>query len=202
MGSNGGMRYGSSGGGTATAAGVGGAVTAAGVAGMDTLTAGERKSIYEYSGGLYTDINRMARGQEPLMYTRAEVLSHAARIDAAVAKGTLTQATTLYRSTSLKALGLKGPPVAGQVVTGRGLQSTSTQPGQMQSGKFGGNVHMTIQAPRGTHAVDVTHVAGGGESEVLLGRGTRYQVLSVRTEAAERGSIMGPQTYATVRIVR
>ena len=211
MGSNGGMRYGgSSGGGAATAtaraAGVSGAVTAAGVAGMDRLTREERKAV-----DLYTEsssrVNGVLRGRftetsrEP---PTAEDRSRIGLLDAAMAKGTLARDATLYRGTSLPAFGLTDAPKVGQVISDKAFQSTSTN--QAESESFGGRgpMNLTIAAGRGTRAIDASYVAGGGEGEILLDRGTRYQVTSVRT-THESGGWSGPPVptyHVGVKVVR
>jgi hypothetical protein len=207
MGSYGGMRYGSGGGGgTATAAGVGGGTTAAGVAGMGTLTKEERHAVYEYTGSDATTLNRFLREGRvaPDIMTRAAMKAETTQLDSAVGKGTLTRETTLYRGTSLATFGLMGAPKVGQVIRDKGFLSASTSQDVGHEGSFRGGLKLTVIAPRGTRGVDASHVAGGGEKEIVLGRGQRLQVTSVRSANTGRDFIGQPaiEHHVTARIVR
>lgn len=167
----------------------GGPVTERGVAGMDTLSKAEKQAVDDYSTIHYSDINnalrRPARTDVPESYkkineqTRREALERAAVLDGALAKGSLARDVTVYRGTTLSAYG-GSPPAVGSTLVDRGFLSTSTSRGVAES--FSHDAVLEIRAKKGAPAVDVSHVAGGAESEVLLNRGAGLKVRGVRQE--------------------
>jgi hypothetical protein len=154
------------------------------------LTKEERSAVYEYSGAYYREINGTLRGDNPWTdLTPAQLRAETRRIDAAIAKGTLTAETTLYRGTSVHFLGDLTP---GTVLKDKAFLSASRS--EDIANRFGMSAMLKITAPRGTKAVDVSHHAGGNEREILLGRNTKLKVTSVGSE--------GGRTVINVTVVR
>jgi hypothetical protein len=73
-----------------------------------------------------------------------------------------------------------GVPAVGSTLSDRGFFSTSHKRSVAEV-SFAGDMMITINAPRGARAVDVTHVAGGNEKEILFGRNVNMRVTSVRS---------------------
>jgi hypothetical protein len=174
------------------------ATTGAGVAGMDRLSTAERFAVDDYSTTHYSDMNNVARGKFVNPKYQAQIDAAKERIalvDAAIAKGTLARPATLYRGTNVDVLGGKLPAV-GTTFSDKGFLSTSTSRGVAQSfqSASGGGVVLRIAAPRGARAVDVSHVSGGLEHEVLLPRNAKLRVTGV--------SASGGQTTIDVKLVR
>ena len=106
--------------------------------------------------------------------------------------------TPFLRSPGLPPVGPGMRPRTGPigVIRDLGYSSTSIDRGvasEFAAGKPGATV-LEIEAPRGTPAAFVPADGGLKEAEVLLPRGTRYEVISVR----ERDGVK----IARVRIVR
>jgi hypothetical protein len=157
-----------------------GPATAGGVVGMSSLTAEEKRVIDGYSDVDYKRINSVARGTfagNPAVVPDAQ--AKAAILDAAIAKASLAADTILYRGARLSDFG-GGVPAVGSTLSDRGFFSTSHKRSVAEV-SFAGDMMITINAPRGARAVDVTHVAGGNEKEILFGRNVNMRVTSVRS---------------------
>jgi hypothetical protein len=182
--SKGGGKGGGSAGGGATPA-VASTVSEGGVAGMDRLNVQQRFAVDDYSGTAYADVNSVLRGKfskDPKYADRVTAAMDATKLlNAAMSKGTLTKDATLYRGTGLDMLGGKAPAV-GSILRDKAFLSTSRSE-DVAAGAFFRGVMMKIEAPRGTRAVDVSHVSGGHEKEILLPRNTKLKVTSVSTSA-------------------
>ena len=182
MGNPNGMR-GGGGSAAAIAHGIGSGVSEGGIAGMQKLSEAEFHALGEYLGGKSNTMNTLLRTgthTQTDIISRKDLKALIEKVDTAIAKGTLTTSQTLYRATSLNKMGLTSAPKVGEVIRDRAFLSTSR--GSFDA-KFTGNVRLTISAPKGTHAADVSHVVGGAERETLFSRGTRLRVTSVRTGA-------------------
>lgn len=200
MGRGGGASRKRGGGGAAAAvAPESGPPTAAGVAGMDALTRDEKAAVDDYSTIHYSDINNVLRGRFANPRFQEQIDAAKGRIkalDAAIAKGSLARDAVLFRGTHIDAVGGKVPAV-GTVFSDGGFLSTSPSrdsAASFASGSAGMGALLRIAAPKGTRAIDVSHVAGGHEKEVLLNRGTKLKVTGV--------SQSGGHTVIDVKVVR
>jgi hypothetical protein len=156
-----------------------GPASAGGVVGMSTLTREEKTVIDGYSAVDYKRINKVARGTfDGDADKAAEGVRKAAILDSAIAKATLARDVTLYRGARLSDFG-GGVPAVGSTLSDRGFFST-THDRHVAVTNFAGDAVLKINARKGTHAVDVTHVAGGLEKEVLFGRNSAMRVSSVK----------------------
>jgi len=109
----------------------------------------------------------------------------AADIDSAISKSTpLGKDTTLYRG-----IGMDTPPSykVGGVIQDKAFMSTTAKPSAaIDFSRGGGQKHavvMTIDAPKGTHALNTSRWVSGGlgdEGEMLLPRGSSLKVRGVR----------------------
>lgn len=165
------------------------------------LTPAQTQAIHEYQGGRYIAINEFARAGGELVEgsvfaTKAEAKATQAALDGAIRKGALPRDAVLYRGIGMSREGITGELTPGGVIRDLGYSSTSIDRGvasEFAAGKPGATV-LEIEAPRGTPAAFVPADGGLKEAEVLLPRGTRYEVISVR----ERDGVK----IARVRIVR
>lgn len=154
---------------------------------MKSLTADELKAIDNYQLEGYKTINGTLRqGDVPSAVTARRV----AHLDAAVAKGVLAQATTLYRSGG----GFDPAAMVGHTFIDHGFVSTSERtdlPLKMAAGRRGG-VYMRIKASAGASVGYLSKVRnqqavskydGVLEQEALLPRGSRFKVTAARMGA-------------------
>lgn len=167
-----------------------GPATGGGVVGMSNLTGEEKTVIDQYSATDYKRINAEARGltrPDADPDRTATARRQAAILDAAIAKASLAKDVTLYRGVRLSDFG--GSVSVGSTLSDKGFFSTSHDR-NVATISFAGDAVLKINAKKGTHAVDVTHVAGGNEREVLFGRNAKMRVTGVK--------IVGGKTEITV----
>lgn len=162
--------------------------TSKGIADETALPDGVRASISRYKGSHYKEINKKMRFNSEFteQTVSKQELMDIANLTLAFNQTAPTQKdVTLTRkiySDDLKTM-LKDAGIgdlkdlkAGDVLTEYGVTSTS-------HGDIGwsGNVRFTINAPKGTKAIDLSETINPGEKEVLLPPYTRFKVSSVET---------------------
>lgn len=174
------------------------------------LTPAEADSVSMYTVGQFDSINTGLRAGAKL---DADLADHVKNIDSALEASPLSAPTTLFRTANAgsTAIGKSGFPdriKVGQVITDKGYSSTSKTlegaAGDIASASAGKSapVVLELSAPAGTKAIDVNSaladVASPEEAEVLLGRGTKYKVLSEETKNIDRGA-RGPVSVRYIK---
>ena len=160
---------------------------------VNDLSQAQIDALVRYTGDDYVNINNSLRGLEKA------TPANQATID--IMRDTLGNASlpndmTLYRGTSTRALGalegLSPNELVGRSFVEDGFMSTSTD-NTVATGTFSGNMQMTIEAPRGSNAMDVAPISQyAGESEILFNAGQQMRI----TAAENRNGIL----YISVRI--
>ena len=146
----------------------------------------EQQAIRDCQGGKYIGIQDYARTSKlyegsPFENT-AEAKATLKALDGAISKGSLPRDTVLYRGVGEGRAGITGALEPGGVIRDRGYASTSIDRAtaeEFAKGKPGATL-FEIEAPRGTHAAFVPGDGSLQEAELLLERGTKFHVLSVR----------------------
>jgi hypothetical protein len=150
-------------------------------------------------------LNQSLRDGHPLTTQWAQA---AANLDALIAAAALTESTTLYRATI-------GPFVDKYIVGSElnypAYMSTSTDDQGLQR-HFATAFRnlpaalLTIECEVGSHALDMELDAsfGGHEREMLLPRGARFEVVSIREVAdrQEMGRLMSPLYASSYTIIK
>jgi hypothetical protein len=161
----------------------------AATANQKPLTQKQRDAVAGYTSGTYVAINNQLRRGVPL----ADV-PYAADIQAAMRPAPLH--VTAQRGTNLAGLGVSNVDELRNAVG-----STYTEPGFSSTaiggtGQFGGEVLVRVQVPEGHPAVWADPVGNfGGQNELLLPAGSKFEILQVVTEN-------GTRPVVTVRAVR
>lgn len=158
------------------------------------VTQAETDSIFDYTTSRYVQINSALRQGDALAAKDRPV---AANLDSAIEKSTLPAGTTLYRGSSLEALGLEGSiknmsasdvsALVGKKITDKAYVSTSKDSavasrfsGQSMATK--GNVEFVINTKKRAKGLDVGSNSnfGGKEAEVILPRGAQFTVTAAK----------------------
>lgn len=156
----------------------------------DPWSANEEDALVTYTGDRYVDMNGCLRA--------VRECSDDDDLDnryASEAMRPTTRDTTTFRGVNLRALGADSPEqlaqMVGATVSDPGFTSTSINP-QVSSGTFAGDVLLQIEVPRGSRAAYVENISqNGGEEELLLDRGTRFEILEVSpaTDGSGRSNV-------------
>ncbi|MBD3932368.1 protein phosphatase [Streptomyces chumphonensis] len=130
-----------------------------------------------HSGPTYVEINGYLRGDASL--GTPEVLHDIAEIDKAMNGRPVGETLTVVRGTGLGHYGMPPQAMEGKVFTDDSYMSTSL--GDTAPAFSGKEAVLHLRVPKGTPALWVEKVSafGAGERELLMGRGTRYQVTRV-----------------------
>lgn len=153
---------------------------------LDALTAEEREQVTRYTGFDATAINQSIRRGRLNEATRKKI----ELLDKALAKGTIPEAVTLYRETSLSFLQFEDGVSAtkesiadhlNRIIYNPIFTSTSFRPLDLPLR----DTVLELKVPAGYKGVlyirDLAHPQYKQQDEVLFGRGLRYKVLSVDT---------------------
>jgi hypothetical protein len=163
----------------------------------ENLPQSQKDSIHNYTRETeypnYKDHNGYLRGSEP---GTPEVLHDIAEIDKAMAGHPVPEDVVVTRGTNLGHLGMDAPDMVGQTFHDPAYMSTSLGG---PAGAFDSKeaiLHLNV--PAGTPALWVEKVSafGGGERELLLGRGMSYRVDRVVWEGGQwqiYGQIIPPK---------
>lgn len=149
------------------------------------LTTTQKRAIQNYTGSGYMEINGASRGlgtqwMSPTEIKRLEAKAKA--IDRSLVPS--PRSFGVNRNVDQRAFErMVGPDLdleklKGQVISDKGFLSTSVRPGGVFSAN---NVHIIIEAPKGTLGRYVDHISqNSGEQEFLMARNTRMIVKDVR----------------------
>lgn len=153
---------------------------------LDALTAEEREQVTRYTGFDATAINQSIRRGRLNEATRKKI----ELLDKALAKGTIPEAVTLYRETSLSFLQFEDGVSAtkesiadhlNRIIYNPIFTSTSFRPLDLSLR----DTVLELKVPAGYKGAlyirDLAHPQYKQQDEVLFGRGLRYKVLSVDT---------------------
>ncbi len=142
------------------------------------LTDAQKKAIQKYTGDDYENINASLRGMDKLHPDNVETVE---TMKEALGNSSLPEDMTLYRGTSTAALGsLRNLPpeeMVGKTFTEKGFMSTSKDPAVAEG--FYSDMIMTVEAPKGSHALDIAPISEyDTESEVLFNAGQEMVITS------------------------
>ncbi len=147
---------------------------------------GSKSALTTYTGGSYASINGVLRHDEGnAKYLGEDAKQNYANLAIKMQDGMrpLPKSITVYRKTGVKQFpGLSGnakfddvKAFDGKVFIDRGFFSTS-----VLEGVWSGNVHMTVELPKGVPVAWVKPISQHkGEDELLLAAGLKYRVVSV-----------------------
>lgn len=147
---------------------------------------GSKSALTTYTGGSYASINGVLRHDEgKAKYLGEDAKQNYANLAVKMQDGMrpLPKSITVYRKTGMKQFpGLTGnakfddvKAFDGKVFIDRGFFSTS-----VSEGVWSGNVHMTVELPKGVPVAWVKPISRHkGEDELLLAAGLKYRVVSV-----------------------
>ena len=138
-------------------------------------------AITRYTGSEYHNINDSLRGLDVATPDNAETIR---TMKTVLDNSSLSSDMTLYRGTTTDALGnlknLSPEELIGKSFVEDGFMSTTTN--SMVSNAFSGDMHITIEAVKGAHALDVSAISNfPGEAEILFKSGQEMLIT-----AAER----------------
>lgn len=153
---------------------------------VNDLSKDEKAAVTIYTGDDYKNINDSLRGKDTATLQNAQVIN---TLTNALQESELSENMTLYRGTSITALGselMNLPPeeLVGESFTERGFTSTSTD--DYMARYFATNYNynsrpmiMTIDARIGDHALNVTPISQHpSEQEILFNRNTSFTITS------------------------
>lgn len=145
------------------------------------LSSEELSALQYYTGTGYLNINPSLRGQTSFRDGDAE---RACAIHNALSNVCIPQPCTVYRGTTLAALGeyqnLSDRELVGCHIAEAGFMSTSLDPHR----SFSGAVQLEISVPAGAHGAYVGYLSqcGHNESEVLFDAGQVLEITDVRRD--------------------
>lgn len=153
---------------------------------VNDLSKDEKAAVTIYTGDDYKNINDSLRGKDTATPQNAQVID---TLTNALQESELSENMTLYRGTSIMALGselmnLSPEELVGESFTERGFTSTSTD--DYMARYFATNYNynsrpmiMTIDARVGDHALNVTPISQHpSEQEILFNRDTSFTITS------------------------
>ena len=108
------------------------------------------------------------------------------KLTTALDKASLTDNMILYRGTSTEALGsyknLAPADLLGKTIMEKGFMSTSMN-NSVAKGMFSGNMHMTIEAPKGSKGLDISSISEySDEAEILFQVGQEMVITDARVQ--------------------
>ena len=140
------------------------------------------EALIKYTGDDYANINNSLRGIETLTpENRATVETMKSALD----NSALPQDMILYRGTSIEALGslqnLPTDELVGKTFMEHGFMSTSTS--SVVGESFSKTMLMTIEAPKGAQALDISSISQfTTEAEVLFNTGQEMMITSAEVK--------------------
>lgn len=137
----------------------------------------------KYTGDNYVNINNSLRGLETVTPENQLTIKN---MQSALSNASLPKDMTLYRGTSTEALGnlknLSPEDLVGKTFKETGFMSTSTN-SSVASGTFSGNMQITIEAPSGVHALDISSISQySNEAEILFDAGQEMKILTAESK--------------------
>ena len=158
----------------------------------------ETEGIKDYQGEGYTNINSHLRAPSPgdSEWKKENLNNTIANIDRALNKSTLQEDGLYYRGTRVN-LAKKLKP--GSIFQDRGYVSVSENPYVAESFSSDRGTIFHIEVPKGTKGGHISHTSY--EQEILLERGTKIQIISLKPELNHRGIETG-RTVARARIIK
>ena len=144
------------------------------------LKPNEIQALNDYSGPNYRNINDSLRGLDTPTPENAETIRI---MREALGKSSLTDDMTLYRGTSTVELGdlmdLAPEELIGKSYTQSGFMSTSSDAFEAQ--KFMRNMHVTINAPAGSHGLNIAPISQlPWEAEYLFDVGQKLMITDAK----------------------
>lgn len=129
------------------------------------------------------NINNSLRGLETVTPENQLTIKN---MQSALSNASLPKDMTLYRGTSTEALGnlknLSPEDLVGKTFKETGFMSTSTN-SSVASGTFSGNMQITIEAPSGVHALDISSISQySNEAEILFDAGQEMKILTAESK--------------------
>lgn len=160
------------------------------IAATEPWTAAQRASLRYYTGEHYTAMNGYLRGRQYYDKADAKTIQHILNAQAGMRPS--TRPLTVYRGTNVQQFGVThvDQSMVGKTFEDKGFMSTS-------AGRptYGGGVRLMIECPTGTPMAFVKSISKyDHEDEMLLAAGTKYKVISVKTEDSYH-------TVVTVRVI-
>jgi hypothetical protein len=152
----------------------------------DNLPESQKKSLLDYTTEMgpanpantsYQEMNGYLRGDADL--GTPDVLRHIENTDKALAGTPVPQDITVVRGQGVGHLGVDAPDdLLGRTITDKGYMSTSLGDNGAVPAFASKPSILHLRVPKGTPAIWVENVGayGMGERELLLGRGTSYEV--------------------------
>lgn len=156
---------------------------------VDYLLDSEKWAVKAYSGHEYREINSFMRGEKMSEAAKKRVVETAVQLDRAIDKAKFNENVVLFRKVST----YSGAPAGwvqemrglkvGQVFEEKGYVSTS-----LLKSNWSGDIQFVIRASKGQRGLYMNAKIGGSgslsrypsEQEVLLPRGSKFRVLSVK----------------------
>ena len=155
----------------------------------EPLPPAERQALSNYQGGKYIAIQDYARTGNAGDYDSERAAKAEQRaLDSAIRRGAAPRDVLVYRGIGAAREGITGEVKVGSVIRDRGYSSTSISRDVAHGfaeGKLDATV-LEIEVPRGSPAAFVPGDGSLQEAELLLPRGSRFEVLAVRTENGVR----------------
>lgn len=145
---------------------------------VNQLSGKQINAIESYSGNDYININQSLRGVENVTPQNARTIE---TMRSTLSNASLPDDMTLYRGTTIDTLGdlknLDPSELIGRTFPEKGFMSTSTDPAIAKA--FTGDLHITINAPRGAHGLNITSISRHpNETEILFNAGQKMSIIS------------------------
>lgn len=146
---------------------------------VSDLSQDQIDALVRYTGDDYENINRSLRGLEPATPENQVTIE---TLKSVLDNASLPHDMTLYRGTSTEALGnlkkFSTEDLVGETFIEDAFMSTSTK-SSVASGTFSGNMQITIEAPAGAHAMDISSISQyPDETEILFNAGQEMLITS------------------------
>ncbi|RDY31161.1 hypothetical protein CG710_011270 [Lachnotalea glycerini] len=150
---------------------------------LGDLSQEQINAIVKYTGDDYANINNSLRGLETVTPENQATINV---MKSALDNASLPEDMVLYRGTSTEELGnlknLAPEELVGEKFVESGFTSTSTD-SAVASGTFSGNLQITIDAPSGAHALDISFVSQySNEVEILFNAGQEMLITSAESK--------------------
>jgi SPP1 gp7 family putative phage head morphogenesis protein len=141
-----------------------------------SLTPEQNEALRQYKGDVFYEINQDLREGGYIEDDYREAIAN--QVDAAMAKARLTESVTVFRGADIDILDYEDADMTGSVFQDSAFVSTTLN--EKMAGRFADGLIMEIRLPEGSRGLWMEHwkVEGvGSESEILLPRGSRFNVV-------------------------
>lgn len=150
------------------------------------FTKAEVDELRRYSGGAYQNVNKFLRTGQVGPANRAPTQDVIQGVDAAMKRSRLPSDVIVHRGISTDALGVKSgadlQALVGKTLQDKGYMSTALGGTKDQFARA--QVQMRLRVPKGTGAIYLDPFSQfKGERELLLQRGLRYRITSVKYDS-------------------